>query len=115
MESLDHEEVLGVNIWVLWKIVILSADSHTLTEEVLVDLSMCTLVCVRRGDTGSWSRISGSIWLPVQREISQVLNAPSFRSWDEPIGKLARSAKGCEVVKMRMGRGVFRRSVKIMI
>lgn len=39
LESLDHEEVLGVNIWVLWEIVILSANGHTLAEEVLMDLA----------------------------------------------------------------------------
>lgn len=38
LASLDNEQVLGVDIWVLWQIVLLSSDKNTLTEEVLVDL-----------------------------------------------------------------------------
>lgn len=38
LASLDNEEVLCVNVVVLWKVVVLLGDEHTLTEEVLVDL-----------------------------------------------------------------------------
>lgn len=42
LASLDNVEVLGVNVVVLWKVVILLGDENTLTEEVLVDLlSVC--------------------------------------------------------------------------
>ena len=38
MARLDDVEVLGVNVVVLWEVVILLCDEDTLTEEVLVDL-----------------------------------------------------------------------------
>jgi hypothetical protein len=38
LAGLDDEEVLGVNVVVLWEVVILLCDEDTLTEEVLVDL-----------------------------------------------------------------------------
>jgi hypothetical protein len=42
LAGLDNEEVLRVNVVVLWEVVVLLGDEHTLTEEVLVDLfSVC--------------------------------------------------------------------------
>lgn len=42
LAGLDNVEVLGVNVVVLWEVVVLLCDEHTLTEEVLVDLlSVC--------------------------------------------------------------------------
>jgi len=38
LAGLDDVEVLGVNVVVLGKVVVLLCDEHTLTEEVLVDL-----------------------------------------------------------------------------
>jgi hypothetical protein len=43
LASLDNVEVLGVNVVVLWEIVILLGDEYTLTEEVLVDLLSVSL------------------------------------------------------------------------
>ncbi len=42
MAGLDNVKVLGINIVVLWEVVVLLCDEHALTEEVLVDLlSVC--------------------------------------------------------------------------
>jgi hypothetical protein len=38
LASLNDVKVLGVNVVVLWKVVVLLRDEDTLTEEVLVDL-----------------------------------------------------------------------------
>jgi hypothetical protein len=38
LAGLDNVEVLGVNVVVLWEVVVLLCDEDTLTEEVLVDL-----------------------------------------------------------------------------
>jgi hypothetical protein len=38
LAGLDDEEVLGVNVVVLWEVVVLLCDKDTLSEEVLVDL-----------------------------------------------------------------------------
>jgi hypothetical protein len=38
LASLNDVEVLGVNVVVLWEIVVLLCDEYTLTEEVFVDL-----------------------------------------------------------------------------
>jgi hypothetical protein len=38
LASLDDIEVLGVDVVVLWEVVVLLGDEDTLTEEVLVDL-----------------------------------------------------------------------------
>jgi hypothetical protein len=38
LASLHNVKVLGVNVIVLWKVVVLLGDQDTLTEEVLVDL-----------------------------------------------------------------------------
>ena len=39
----SYVEVLGVNIWVLWEVVVLLGHEHTLLEEVLVDLLSVSL------------------------------------------------------------------------
>lgn len=44
LASLDDVEILGVNVVVLWKVVILLCDKYALTEQVLVDL---LAVCLR--------------------------------------------------------------------
>lgn len=42
LAGLDNIEVLGVDVVVLWEVVVLLCDQHALTEEVLVDLlSVC--------------------------------------------------------------------------
>jgi hypothetical protein len=42
LAGLDDVEVLGVDVVVLWEVVVLLCDEHTLTEEVLMDLlSVC--------------------------------------------------------------------------
>jgi hypothetical protein len=42
LASLDDVKVLGVNVVVLWKVIVLLRDKNTLTEEVFVDLlSVC--------------------------------------------------------------------------
>jgi hypothetical protein len=42
LAGLDNVKVLGINIVVLWEVVVLLCDEHALTEEVLVDLlSVC--------------------------------------------------------------------------
>ena len=42
MAGFDDIEVLGVDVVVLWEVVVLLCDEHALTEEVLVDLlSVC--------------------------------------------------------------------------
>jgi len=42
LAGLDDVEVLGVDVVVLWEVVVLLCNEHTLTEEVLVDLlSVC--------------------------------------------------------------------------
>ena len=42
LAGLDDVEVLGVDVVVLWEVVVLLCDEHTLAEEVLVDLlSVC--------------------------------------------------------------------------
>lgn len=38
LAGLDNVEVLGVNVVVLWEVVVLLCDEDTLSEEVLVDL-----------------------------------------------------------------------------
>ena len=38
LAGLDDVQVLGVDVVVLWKVVVLLGDQDTLTEEVLVDL-----------------------------------------------------------------------------
>jgi hypothetical protein len=38
LAGLDNEEVLGVDIIVLWEVVVLLCDEDALTEEVLVNL-----------------------------------------------------------------------------
>lgn len=38
LAGLDDVQVLGVDVVVLWKVVVLLGDEDTLTEEVLVDL-----------------------------------------------------------------------------
>ena len=38
LAGLDDVEVLGVNVVVLWKVVVLLCNEDTLSEEVLVDL-----------------------------------------------------------------------------
>jgi hypothetical protein len=38
LAGLDNVEVLGVNVVVLWEVVVLFCDEHALTEQVLVDL-----------------------------------------------------------------------------
>jgi hypothetical protein len=38
LAGLDNIEVLGVNVVVLWEVVVLLCDEHALTEKVLVDL-----------------------------------------------------------------------------
>lgn len=43
LASLDNVEVLGVNVVVLWKVVVLFRDEYTLAEEVLVDLAPISL------------------------------------------------------------------------
>ena len=49
LAGLDDEKVLGVNVVVLWEVVVLLRDKHTLTEEVLVDL-----LSVGLGDKPRW-------------------------------------------------------------
>jgi hypothetical protein len=44
LAGLDNVEVLGVNIVVLWEVVILLCDKYALSEQVLVDL---LAVCLR--------------------------------------------------------------------
>ena len=42
LAGLDNVKVLGINVVVLWEVVVLLCDEHALTEEVLVDLlSVC--------------------------------------------------------------------------
>lgn len=42
LASLDNVKVLGVDVVVLWEVVVLLRNEHTLTEEVLVNLlSVC--------------------------------------------------------------------------
>jgi len=42
LTGLDNVEILGVDVVVLWEVVVFLCDEHTLTEEVLVDLlSVC--------------------------------------------------------------------------
>jgi hypothetical protein len=42
LASLDDVEVLGVNVVMLWEVVVLLCNEHALTEEVLMDLlSIC--------------------------------------------------------------------------
>ena len=42
LAGLDNVEILGVDVVVLWEIVVFLRDEYTLTEEVLVDLlSVC--------------------------------------------------------------------------
>jgi len=42
LAGLDDVEILGVDVVVLWEVVVLLCDEHSLTEEVLVDLlSVC--------------------------------------------------------------------------
>lgn len=43
LASLDDVEVLGVNVVVLWEVVVLLCDENTLAEEVLVDLLSVSL------------------------------------------------------------------------
>ena len=38
LAGLDDVEILGVNVVVLWEVVVLLRDEHALTEQVLVDL-----------------------------------------------------------------------------
>ena len=38
LAGLDDVQVLGVDVVVLWKVIVLLGDEDTLTEEVLVDL-----------------------------------------------------------------------------
>lgn len=38
LASLDDVEVLGINVVVLWEVIILLCDKYALTEQVLVDL-----------------------------------------------------------------------------
>jgi len=38
LASLDDVKVLGIDVVVLWKVVVLLCDEDTLSEEVLVDL-----------------------------------------------------------------------------
>jgi hypothetical protein len=47
LKSLDHVEVLGVNLWVLWEIILLWGNGDTLTEEVLVDLLAVGLLRIK--------------------------------------------------------------------
>ena len=49
LASLDHEEVLGVDVGVLGKVEVLLSDEYTLAEEVLVDLLAVGLGNQHRG------------------------------------------------------------------
>lgn len=44
LAGLDNVKVLGVNVVMLWKVVVLLCDEYTLAEEVLVNL---LAVCLR--------------------------------------------------------------------
>ena len=42
LARLDNVEILGIDVVVLWEVVVFLCDEYTLTEEVLVDLlSVC--------------------------------------------------------------------------
>jgi hypothetical protein len=42
LTGFDNVEILGVDVVVLWEVVVFLCDEYTLTEEVLVDLlSVC--------------------------------------------------------------------------
>ena len=43
LAGLDNVEVLGVNVVVLWEVVVLLCDEHSLTEEILVNLLSVSL------------------------------------------------------------------------
>lgn len=43
LASLDDVEVLGIDVVVLWEVVVLLCDKYALTEQVLVDLLAVSL------------------------------------------------------------------------
>jgi hypothetical protein len=43
LASLDDVEVFGVNVVVLWEVVVLLCNEHSLTEEILVNLLSVSL------------------------------------------------------------------------
>lgn len=59
LASLDNVKVLGVNIVVLWQVVVLLCDEDTLSEEVLVDL---LTVCLGNKPVGSQFIMRDSIY-----------------------------------------------------
>ena len=82
LACLDNVEVLGVNVVVLWKVVVLLCDEDTLSEEVFVDL---LTVCLWN-KPGIISLLSNS-----------ALHSENLTSW--------RLSNGCWFLKGRCGRG----------
>jgi len=78
LAGLDDEEILSVNVVVLWEVVILLCNEHTLTEEVLVDLLS---VCLgnKPGNDQQFLSSSATYFLTSWRLVAGTLLRPGTR------------------------------------